>query len=158
MAWLIVVDVVRTAGRLARQAHSDLAERHLIRSLGQPVTRSHKAWIFGAGLCALGFGSFEARDWYYRRYVWPSEIQHQLLGGLLARGRALTEYEGYAHYGQGMFHWRYKVERDSTLLAALCAGHQIDTCTFTKSRTPSADVSQVIAYANGVLTVEEGWN
>jgi hypothetical protein len=99
-----------------------------------------------------------ARDWYYTRYVWPREIQQEVLGKLLAPSRSLVAYEGYSHYGQGMFRWRYKMDPASKELAALCAEQTIDKCVFSRSRVISEDVREVVSYEGGILTVEEDWS
>lgn len=99
-----------------------------------------------------------ARDWYYTRYIWPREIQQEVLGSLLAPSRSLVAYEGYSHYGQGMYRWRYKIDLASKELEALCAGQKIDKCMFSRSRVISEDVRQVVSYEGGILTVEEDWS
>lgn len=108
-------------------------------------------------LVGIGIAAFIARDWYNRRYVWPIEIQQALLGGLLAPSSALIQQEGYSHFGQGMYRWRYRVDPKTELLRSLCGPQRIDTCVFTKSRMVSSNVGQIVGYQTSVLTVEEDW-
>jgi hypothetical protein len=107
--------------------------------------------------CSALAGLYVAHNWYYRRYVWPCEIQQQLLGGLLAPSNSLLEYDGYSHYGQGAFRWRYKVEQHSKLLGKLCGNQRLDQCVFHRTRMLSDDLTQSVSYRSGVLTVEEDW-
>jgi hypothetical protein len=120
------------------------------------LTRRHI--VIAALACVVVAATFIARNWYYERYVWPREIQQQLLGGLLAPSGSLLQYEGYSHYGQGSFRWRYNVEKDSSLLRVLCGSQPIDSCIFRKARMVSKDVTQSVSYEGGILTVEEDWS
>jgi hypothetical protein len=119
------------------------------------------AWkyvLVAAVACAALAGLSAAQRWYYRHYVWPREIQQQLLGGQLAPSSSLVEYDGYSHYGQGAFRWRYKVEQQSKLLGTLCGDQRVDQCVFHRTRMLSDDVTQSVSYERGVLTVEEDWS
>jgi hypothetical protein len=98
-----------------------------------------------------------ARDWYYARYVWPREIQKEVLGGVLAPSSSLIHYEGFSHWGQGSFEWRYRLEPGNKMLASLCGEQQIEHCTFTKVLKLSEDVTLVASFEAGVLTLEEVW-
>lgn len=119
------------------------------------------AWryvLIAAFACAALATLYCVQNWYYEHYVGPREIQQQLLGGLLAPSSSLLDYDGYSHYGQGAFRWRYKVDPHSKLLGTLCGDQRIDQCVFHRTRMLSDDVTQSIRYEAGVLTVEEDWS
>jgi hypothetical protein len=107
---------------------------------------------------AIGIAAFAARDWYYGRYVWPLEIQKEVLGGVLAPSSSLIEYKSSTHYADGTFRWRFKVEPGSKMLASLCDAQPIERCVFSKARIISEDVNRIVSYEAGILTVEENWS
>lgn len=109
-------------------------------------------------LCVIIVAIYTAYTWYRRYYVWPIEIQQQLLGKTLAPPSSLIEYEGFSHYAQGLFRWTYKVEVASEVLASLCGDQAVDICVLKKSRVISKDVSQTANYNAGILTITEEWN
>lgn len=110
-----------------------------------------------AGLTVIA-AAWSSWTWYYRSFVWPREIQTSILGSPIVDGRSLLGREGYSHYGEGMFRWRYRIYDGNSELARHCPDQRLTDCEFTKSRRVSAGVVQSITYSDGVLTVEEVWS
>jgi hypothetical protein len=96
--------------------------------------------------------------WYFQRYLWPAEIQSNLLGNQIADSDALIRREGYSAYGEGAFRWYYRVDSRRPELTRLCRGQPSATCRFTKSHKLREGIEQTVYYSNGVLLLEEIWS
>jgi hypothetical protein len=96
--------------------------------------------------------------WYYIHYIWPEEIQANVLGRSVVGNNFLLKREGYSHYGEGEFRWEYRVARENREVVALCYPKSITVCSFRKSRRINEGVEQTVVYVNGVLIVEEVWS
>ena len=107
-----------------------------------------------AGIGAVWVGY----NWYYRTYKWPAEIQTSVLGSQIVDSASLLKREGYSHYGEGMFRWRYRIGSENPNLAWQCGNQTIEACRFTKTRRLADGVVQTATYSNGILTLEEVWN
>jgi len=99
-----------------------------------------------------------AYNLYYRAYGWPLEIQKGVLGGQVGDVASLLEREGYSAYGEGMFRWRYRVDKGNKRLAALCGNQAIPVCRFTRTRRLDDGVIQSAHYSDGILILEEVWS
>lgn len=97
-------------------------------------------------------------DWFYSRYIWPSEIQSQLFGKRLVSNESMIEFSSHTSYGQGISRWRYSVDLKNPVIAEMCGNSALLDCSFRKTRRVSDDVVQVVQYSAGVLTVEEIWS
>ena len=113
------------------------------------------AGLFVLAVSAAALGGY---NWYYRTYKWPRDIQVALLGSEIVDQANLLKREGYSHFGEGMFRWRYQVGGGNTGLAKQCGGQSVQTCHFAKTRTLSDGVVQAATYSRGILTLEEVWS
>jgi hypothetical protein len=107
-----------------------------------------------AGIGAVWVGY----KWYYRTYKWPAEIQTSVLGSRIVDSRSLLDREGYSHFGEGVFRWRYRIGSENTNLTKQCGDQPKDTCRFTKTRRLEDGVVQTATYSDGILIVEEVWS
>lgn len=117
--------------------------------------RWKRAFVIGALLTIALAASF---GWYYERYLWPQRIQKELLGRVVVDKSELVHREGFSHYGEGGFKWRYSVRRPTAALTALCGGRSIPTCRISKVREISEGVTVSFELQGGVVTIEEIWD
>jgi hypothetical protein len=106
--------------------------------------------VLGAGVAAYG--------WYNDQYVWPQKIQIEVLGEVIVAHDSLRSFEGYAHWGQGMYRWTYDA-RNATDSAWMkyCASQVVEHCQFTRHGDPEKQVKTSVSYKDGVVTIEESW-
>jgi hypothetical protein len=112
-----------------------------------------------AVVCLVGIGGAAAGtyDWYYKRYLWPADIQDHLFGDRLVDASTLLKCEGSAAWGQGMFRWTYRIDISDGRLRKLCGSQPLGTCRFVKVRHLKSGVDLDATYVGGVLTLEEWW-
>lgn len=121
--------------------------------------RINRKIVIGAILVSVAVGALSlAYGWYYRRYQWPIEIQKALLGRQVVEAKSLMDQEGYSAYGEGMFRWRYKIDKENKQLTILCRRQAIAVCKFSRTRQLSDGVTQTVTYSDGVLILEEVWS
>lgn len=106
------------------------------------------------GVVAIAIPTY---DWYYTKYVWPETIQREVLGVVLSASGELINHEGFSHYGQGMYRWRFRISKNSQLLNRFCIGQELAHCKFSRSREVSPDLARIVSYEEGILSVEEDW-
>jgi hypothetical protein len=101
---------------------------------------------------------FEAYGWYYNHYAWPRKIQIGLLGEVIVTHDTLRSFEGVAHYGQGMFRWKYAAPRAAnSAWMKYCPTQDIEHCQFIRHGAPTNQVDTSVSYTDGVVTIEEWW-
>jgi len=117
-----------------------------------------RLWVIvGVSLVLLGGVAAWANAWYYKRYIWPFEIQRNLFGHPLADPGMLLKYDGYSGYGQGRFRWSYKVGANDGRLKEFCGSQPTKNCSFERYRHLEPGVSQDASYKDGILMLEEWW-
>lgn len=114
----------------------------------------------GAVLVIMVWHSYnQARSDYlaYRDSEWPTEIQVKVLGRQLAGPESLFSVADEIKMGQGVITWKYKIDPKSKSIIEICAGTQIENCTFYRYSNPKDNVDQYVRYKNGLLIVQEAW-
>jgi len=121
---------------------------------------SRRIKVVSVTLCAVAVAALgvAAYDWYYRHYVWPREIQVEVLGEVIVEHNLLRSFEGSAHWGQGTFRWQYIAPTTSgSAWKKYCGVQPIEHCEFVVPGKPEAEVETSVSYKNGVITIEEWW-
>lgn len=116
-----------------------------------------KSMLVGCLILVVAGAVFALHNWYYRRYLWPAEIQRNVVGVELAAGASLIGRESFSAYGQGMHRWKYDVSGGAGL-QRMCGVRLIKDCRFVQTRRVSSDVEQTLSYQDGILVVEEVWS
>lgn len=99
-----------------------------------------------------------ACDRYYFAVVWPSKVQQETLGRVLADYGSLASRERSFAWGEGFARWRYRVDPANVRLRSLCGVNASRPCSFSKSIEAGTGVTLYVGFADGVLTVEEWWS
>lgn len=116
-----------------------------------------KSMLIASLILVVAGAAFALHNWYYRRYLWPAEIQRNVVGVELANGASLIGRESFSAFGQGMHRWRYEVSGGAGL-QRMCGFRSIKDCRFVQSRRVSSEVEQTLSYQDGILVVEEIWS
>jgi hypothetical protein len=99
-----------------------------------------------------------ARNWYDNKYGWPGRIQIELFGKQIVDPSALIYHDGFSHFGQGRFLWRYRVTSETPELMKLCHNQPLEKCSFSKDRVIKEGITLYGDYSQGVLTLDEDWS
>ncbi len=123
------------------------------------ATMSWRARTLWAGVViAVAVMLWSAGDRYYFAVVWPSKVQQETVGRVLADYGSLASRERSFAWGEGFARWRYHVDPANVRLRSFCGGNATRSCSFSRSRKVETGVTLYVDFADGVLTVEEWWS
>jgi hypothetical protein len=128
--------------------------------VGTPKRTSRRRKITLAGLCVgiAAVTGLATHGWYYDHYEWPRKIQVEVLGEVVVDHSSFRSFEGNAHWGQGMFRWKYTVPpAPGSAWMKYCGSQAIEKCEYVMRGQPEDDVMTYVSYKDGVLTIEEWW-
>ena len=111
--------------------------------------------LCAVAIAAVGVASY---GWYYEHYAWPQKIQVEVLGEVIVDHKSFRSFEGNAHWGQGMFRWKFTAPGDlGSAWMKYCGSQPIERCEFVLPGKPEEEVKTSVSYKNGVITIEEWW-
>lgn len=121
------------------------------------MSRRKRLTLVAAAVLLGGMLFTLVQRWYYVNVTWPRDIQMQTIGEVLASRADMIERSSFAHLGQGVHRWVYRIGNENPEIRSLCEGASMASCNWNRRASPSPNVTQDAIFANGLLTLEESW-